>query len=143
MLVELVNHVSVRTGLDAARALDAVGIVLNAADRQGAPMASLLFERVAGARTLAACMGAETGAATGVIARLIEQTPAGRDAVAEDMIRALQRAGLGHRQIGALLPAIGGFVEQTYGLRGVGHLGDVLAPTKDTASAKDPVAAQI
>lgn len=143
MLVQFVNHVSQRTGMHTAKALDAIGIVLNAADRQGAPLAALLFERVPGARTLAACMGAETGAATGVIARLIEQTPGGRDSVAEDMIRCLQKAGLGHREIGALLPAIGAFAEATFGVECSGHLGDVLAPaTSDAHGMHAPAAAQ-
>lgn len=137
MLAEFVNHVAQATRTDTAKALDAIGIVLNAADRQGAPMASLIFERIAGARTLAACMGAETGAATGVIARLIEQTPAGQSAVAEKMLLSLLKTGLGHAQIGALLPAIGEFAETRLGLDGLGHMGDVLGQAPAVADVRD------
>ncbi len=56
-------------------------------------MADEIFERVPGARTLAANMGAQIGAATGVIARLIERTPGGRVAVAEQVIRDLHKQG--------------------------------------------------
>lgn len=126
MLAEFVQHISLETGLSPKTAREALGIVLNAADRQGASYAQEIFEKVAGARTLAARMGAEAGAATGLIARLIEQTPGGRSEVVQQMLRSLQRAGLGHNQIGALFPAISGFVSSEFGIRGIGHLGDFL-----------------
>lgn len=125
MLAEFVKHIASDTGLSQKKAKAALGIVLNAADRQGTPFAWEIFERVPGARTLAAEMGAHVGAATGVIARLIEQTPGGRRNVTEQTVRNLQREGLGTREIGALLPAIGAFAESMFGVTGVGHLGDV------------------
>jgi hypothetical protein len=79
-------------------------------------------------------MGAEVGAATGVIARLIEQTPGGRKAVAEQMLRDLQKEGLGHGEIGSLFPAIGKFSETTFGISGAGHLGDVLGGDAEATS---------
>lgn len=142
MLAALIDHVAREADLAPAKAVDAVGIVLNAADRQGAEMAARIFQNVAGARTLAACMGAETGAATGVIARLIEQTPGGQVNVAEDMIRSLQRAGLGHREIGALLPAMGSFADNSCGLWGSGHLGDVLG-RRDAEDVDDDMSDEV
>lgn len=126
MLADFIKHIASDTGLNQKKAKAALGIVLNAAERQGAPFADEVFERIPGARTLAASMGAHVGAATGVIARLIEQTPGGRRTVTEQMIRSLQREGLGNNEIGALFPAIGAFVSSVFGVRGVGHLGDVL-----------------
>ncbi|HOY77409.1 MAG TPA: hypothetical protein PLN33_06355 [Hyphomonadaceae bacterium] len=126
MLNAFVKHVSKTTGLPFETAEAAIGIVLNAADRQGAPMADEIFERVPGARVLAANMGSQVGAATGVIARLIERTPGGRTAVAEQVIRDLQKQGLGHKEIGRLYPAIGKYAESAFGVSGIGHLGDML-----------------
>jgi hypothetical protein len=125
MLPEFIEFVASDTGLSQTKAKAALGIVLNAADRQGTPFAGEIFERIPGARTLAASMGAEVGAATGVIARLIEQTPGGKRAVTEQTLRNLQKAGLGNNEIGALFPAIGAFAASAFGIAGVGHLGDV------------------
>jgi hypothetical protein len=133
MLGEFVNHIALETGLSPKTARAALGVVLNAADRQGAAYASEIFERVAGARTLAARAGAEQGVATGVIARLIEQTPGGRKAVAEQMLASLHKEGLGHNEIGALFPAISSFVSSEFGIRGIGHLGDFLGGPADTS----------
>jgi hypothetical protein len=126
MLPDLIKHIASDAGLSQKKAKAALGIVLNAAERQGAPLADEIFERVPGARTLAASMGVQVGAATGVIARLIEQTPGGRRCVTEHMIRSLQQQGLGNNQIGALFPAIGAFATSVFGVSGVGHLGDML-----------------
>ncbi len=125
MLSDFVKHIASDTGLSQKKAKAALGIVLNAAERQGAPFADEVFEKIPGARTLAAEMGAEVGAATGVIARLIERTPGGRRAVTEQTIRDLQRHGLGTREIGALFPAISAFADTVFGVPGVGHLGDM------------------
>lgn len=126
MLTDLVDHISHHTGLSGQDARSALGIVLNAADRQGASLSREIFERVPGSRTLAAKMGDEIGASTGVIARLIEQTPGGRVAVIEHMTKALTARGLGPAEIGSLFPAIQGFAESEFGVRGFGHLGDAL-----------------
>jgi hypothetical protein len=126
MLAEFVQHVAMETGLAPKTARVALGVVLNAADRQGAGFAQEIFERVAGARTLAAKAGSDAGVPTGVIARLIEQTPGGRKAVAEQMLQCLVKEGLGPNQIGALFPAISSFALSEFGVRGVGHLGDIL-----------------
>jgi hypothetical protein len=134
MLPEFIKHIASDTGLNQKTAKAALGIVLNAAERQGAPLADEIFERVAGARVLAASMGAQVGAATGVIARLIEQTPGGRRSVTEQMIRSLQREGLGNNEISALFPAIGAFASSVFGVQGVGHLGDMLG-TFNTGTA--------
>ncbi len=125
MLSSFIKHVSKAVGLPAEKAEAAIGIVLNAAERQGAPIADEIFERVPGARTLAARMGAQVGAATGVIARMIERTPGGRIAVAEQVIRDLHKEGLGNTEIGRLFPAIGKYAESAFGVSGVGHLGDM------------------
>ena len=140
MLNAFIKHVSKATGLSLKSAETALGIVLNTADRQGAPLADEVFERVPGARTLAAQMGAEIGAATGGIARLIERTPGGRQAVAEQVIRDLHRAGLGTQEVGLLFPAIGSYAESTFGVKGVGHLGDIFGALNVHKSAVRSVA---
>ncbi len=126
MLNAFINEVSKATGLAEDKAGEALGIVLNAADRQGAPIADELFERIPGARTLAATMGSQVGAPTGVVARLIERTPGGRQAVVERLIEDLHELGLGPGQISRLFPAISKYAETAFGVSGVGHLGDVL-----------------
>ena len=94
MLNAFIGQVSEATGLAEGEAKAAIGIVLNASERQGAPLANEIFERVPGARTLAATMGNEVGAPTGVLARLIERTPGGRQAVVERLIEDLHAQGL-------------------------------------------------
>ena len=140
MLNAFVKHVSQSIGMPLDRTEAAIGIVLNAADRQGAPIADEIFERVPGARVLAANMGATVGAATGVIARLIERTPGGRMAVAEQAIRDLHKQGLGNKEIGRLFPAIGKYAESAFGVSGVGHLGDMFGAVNAPASAVSSVA---
>ncbi len=126
MLKDLIKSVSEDTGLSQTRARKALGIVLNASERQGAPFTRELYKKMPGARTLAAKAGEEVGAATGPIARLIEQTPGGRMSVATTMIRNLQKAGLGHAEIAGLFPAVSKFCKAKYGLGGFAHLGDLL-----------------
>lgn len=126
MMKDLIKHVSKATGLSQKEARVALGIVLNATERQGSAFTTALYKKMPGARTLSARIGDETGAASGVIARLIEQTPGGRMSVATNMIRNLQKKGLGHTEIAAIFPAISSFCEERYGLKGFGHLGDLL-----------------
>ena len=126
MLDTLIGHVAKTAGIEAQTSREALGIIMNAAERQGAPFAEAMYEKVPGSRTLAATMGAEVGAATDEIARLIEQTPGGRRHVTAMMISDLQARGLGHQSIGEILPAISRFAEQQLGLEGFGHLGDLL-----------------
>lgn len=133
MLRDLVRSVAVETGITQAKAREALGIILNAAERQGSPFADELFSRLPGARTLSARTGSEIGAPNGVIARLIEQTPGGRRAVAQEMIGNLQACGLGHKEIGMMLPAISGFAADTYDIIGFGHLGDLIGSDGDIA----------
>lgn len=142
MLSDLVKHIAAETGMSQKKSRAALGVVLNAAERQGADIVRSIYQELPGARTLSAKMGAEVGAATGPIARLIEQTPGGRRAVAEQMLRDLHSQGLGHAEIGGLFPALGGFVEARYGLSGMGHLGDILGTGAVAASnAQDSASA--
>jgi hypothetical protein len=136
MLNDFVKHIATSTGMSGKKARSALGIVLNAAERQGSEFATRLYQEIPGARTLSAKMGAEVGASTGVIARLIEQTPGGRRMVAEQMIRSLQKEGLGHAEIGGLFPAIGEFASSEFGIQGGGHLGDVFAAREAAASVR-------
>jgi len=99
MLDTLISHVATIAGIESNTSRDAVGIILNAAERQGAAFADAMFEKVPGARPLAATMGAEVSAATGEIARLIERTPGGRRHVTAMMISDLQARGIGHQAI--------------------------------------------
>jgi hypothetical protein len=140
MLNAFINEVSKATGLPEDKASEALGIVLNAADRQGAPIADEFFERIPGARTLAATMGSQVGAPTGILARLIERTPGGRQAVVERLLADLHELGLGPNQIGRLFPAISTYSESAFGIAGVGHLGDVLGALNAPASGVSSVA---
>ncbi|MEL7129835.1 MAG: hypothetical protein AAGK23_09825 [Pseudomonadota bacterium] len=101
MLKDLIKHVGSETGLTQAKTRAALGVVFNAAERQGSPFAAALFQRLPGARTLSAKTGVSHGAATGEIARLIEQTPGGRRHVVAEMFRTLHSLGLGHQEMWA------------------------------------------
>lgn len=136
MLNDFVKHIATSTGMSGKKARSALGIVLNAAERQGAEIAARIYQELPGARTLSAKMGAEIGASTGVIARLIEQTPGGRKMVAEQMIRSLQKEGLGHAEIAGLFPAIGEFASSEFGIHGAGHLGDVFGAREAVAAVR-------
>ena len=141
MLNDLITHTAGATGLKADIAKKAIGIVFNSAERQGSPMADTLFKKIAGARTLSARTGSDIGACSGIIARMIEQTPGGRRHVASCMIRELHTLGLGHKEIGQLLPAIASFAEDTYGLTGFGHMGDLFGTDMDADLPRTAVAA--
>ena len=138
MLKNMIKTAADATGLTQTDARMAIGIVLNTAERQGSPLAEAIFCKMPGARTLSATIGSDTGAATGVIARLIEQTPGGRRHVGEGMFTSLHKAGLGHKQIALLLPSISTYMKTTYGMDAFGHLGDLVVtdmmPTLDKAA---------
>lgn len=140
MLDAFISDVSKATGLARPKAEAAIGIILNAAERQGAPIADEFFERVPGARTLAASMGSQVGAPTGVLARLIERTPGGRLAVVERLMADLHAQGLGPNEIGRLFPAISKFSESAFGVSGVGHLGDIFGALNAPADRVSSVA---
>ena len=127
MLNDLIAHIAKTNGLVDSIAKQALGIILNAAERQGSPAAPVMFRTIPGARILAARTGSEIGAPVGEIARLIEQTPGGRRLVAVEMIATLHRIGLDHIAIGNLLPTIGGWMERTHGIEGFAHIGDLVA----------------
>ena len=139
MLKNLIKTCADATGLTQAKTREALGIVLNTAERQGSPLAEAMFRKMPGARTLSAKTGADTGAATGVIARLIEQTPGGRRHVGEGMFTSLHKAGLGHKEISKLLPSISSYMQLTYGMEAFGHIGDLVVA--DMRSAKQDAAA--
>lgn len=127
MMIDLIAHIATRNGLADTASKQALGIVLNGAERQGSPLAEVMFKKIPGARVLAARTGVEIGAPTGEIARLIEQTPGGRRRVALSMISALQDAGLDHKAIGNLLPSIGSWMQSVHGMNDFGHLGDLMS----------------
>ena len=139
MLKNLIKTCADSTGLTQAKTREALGIVLNTAERQGSPLAEAIFRKMPGARTLSAKTGADTGAATGVIARLIEQTPGGRRHVGAGMFTSLHKAGLGHKQISQLLPSISSYMQITYGMEAFGHIGDLIVA--DMQIAKQAAAA--
>jgi hypothetical protein len=126
MLNDLIRTTSEKAGLDESQAREALGVLFNTAERQGAPLIEKVFSRMPGARTLSATTGAQTGAATGTIARLIEQTPGGRQHVSLSMFASLHKIGLGHAQIAQLLQCVGAHMEKTYNVSGIGHLGDLI-----------------
>lgn len=136
MLDDLTAHIAKTSGLAEPIARQALGIVLNAADRQASPFALAIFKTIPGARALSARTGNRLGAPTGEIARMIEQTPGGKRLVARDMITALHGVGLDHKDIGMLLPAISAHMEDAHGLTGFGHLGDLIGSDLDAAEAR-------
>lgn len=135
MLSDLIKTTAKTTGLDEASARHALGILFNTAERQGAPLIEKVFSRMPGARTLSASTGAQTGAATGTIARLIEQTPGGRQHVSLSMFSRLHDAGLGHAQVASLLQCVSTHMDRTYGMKDIGHLGDLIVT--DTAVTEE------
>ena len=139
MLKNLIKTCADTTGLTQSKTREALGIVLNTAERQASPLAEAIFRKMPGSRTVSATTGAEQGAATSVIARLIEQTPGGRRHVGEGMFSSLHKAGLGHKEISQLLPAISKYMQITYGMEAFGHLGDLVVA--DMLTAKQGTAA--
>ena len=130
MLKHLIRHVAQTTGLNGQTSRAALGILLSASDRQGSPFMKELNQRFPAVRKLVNQSRQVYGGAKGEIAQLIEQTPGGRMAVATTMIRNLQKAGLGHSEIAGIFPAVSSFCEEKYGLKGFGHLGDLLGNGK-------------
>lgn len=106
MLKDIISVAAIETGLEEPVARHAVGIVFNAAQRQGSDLIERVFAQVPGARTLWASTATREGSPRGPIAQLIEQTPGGRRHVSFDMFLRLQRAGLGHAEIAALMTSI-------------------------------------
>lgn len=141
MLKNLIKTCADSAGMTQVNARKALGIVLNTAERQGSPLAEAIFRKMPGARTLSATTGADEGAATGVIARLIEQTPGGRRHVGEGMFSSLHRAGLGHKEISKLLPSISTYMKTTYGMEAFGHLGDLVVADMLTGAQATAAAA--
>lgn len=136
MLTDIVAHIAKTNGLSDETARKALGIVLNAAERQATPIADAMFRIIPGARALSATTGHELGVPTGTLARLIEQTPGGRRHVSRWMITSLHAIDLDHKAIGQLLPAIAGYMQDTHGLEGFGHLGDLIGADLDAAIAE-------
>lgn len=134
MMNDLIAHIAKANGLAEPLARQALGILLNCADRQGAPLAAAMFRAVPGTRALAARAGSDIGAPTGDIARLIEQTPGGRRRVVEHMFTALHAAGIDHAATGRLLPSIGAWLQDSCGLEGFGQLGAVIAQDGETGA---------
>ncbi|WP_375210352.1 hypothetical protein [Hyphomonas jannaschiana] len=137
MMNDLTAHIAKTSGLADPIAKQALGIVLNAAERQASPFADAMFKTLPGARALSARTGSELGAPVGEIARMIEQTPGGKRRVAREMITALHGIGLDHKNIGALLPAISTHMEELHGLTGFGHLGDLIGSDLDSDAKAD------
>ena len=135
MLDAIVTHIATTIGSSEQTAEKALGIVLNAAERQGAPFAEAIYTVLPGARILAANTGDAIAAPTGSIARLIEQTPGGRRHVAMGMVTALHAIGLDHKGIGQLFPAIADHMQSEHGLTGFGHLGDLIGSDLDAVVA--------
>lgn len=106
MLKDIISVAAIETGLEEPVARHAVGIVFNAAQRQGSDLIERIFAQVPGARTLSASTATREGAPLGPIAQLIEQTPGGRRHVSFNMFLRLQRAGLGHAEIAALMSTL-------------------------------------
>lgn len=141
MLTDIVAHIARTNGLEETTAKQALGIILNAADRQGSPLATHMFKALPGARALAARTGSELGAATGEIARLIERTPGGRRVVTRGMLRSLQKTGLDNQAIGDLMPTIGAYMEEVFNIPSLGHLGDLLGTDAEATEVDSAVEA--
>ena len=140
MLNQLVDYIAQEVRISRAEAAQAVGVLLNAADRQGAAFAQELFALLPGAREAADRAGAEMGAGAGVVARLIDRSPAGRAAMIEQAMRALHRQGLGSRQIGQLPRAIAGFVQARLGTAPDVTVGALFGGAPDVTDTRRQVA---
>ena len=127
MLYDLIRFTAKKTGLSDSQARQALGILFNTAERQGASMVQVVFDHVPGARLLSTSTGIQTGAATGPIAQLIEQTPGGRRHMAMTMFSRFHEIGLGHEQVSRLLGCVGTYMKKTHKVDGIGHLGDLVA----------------
>ncbi|MEO1474826.1 MAG: hypothetical protein AAFS13_00465 [Pseudomonadota bacterium] len=143
MYRDLVKHVGIQTGLTQAKARAALGIVFNAAERQASPFAGAMFKKLPGARTASAKAGSELGTCTGEIARLIERTPGGRRHVFSRMFRDLQQLGLGHEEIGKILPAVSEYMSHTYDQNEFGHLGDLIGTDLDVYGESSSATASV
>lgn len=141
MLKNMIKSAAEATGLSQVKTKEAIGIVLNTAERQGSPLSEAVFQKMPGARTLSAKTGSQLGADTSPIARLIEQTPGGRRYIGEGMFTNLHKAGLGHEQIAKLLPSISGYMQLTYGMEAFGHIGDLVVADMAGVAQKSAVAA--
>ncbi|MFN7054302.1 hypothetical protein [Hyphomonas sp.] len=135
MMTDLTAHIANTSGLGEPQARQALGIVLNAAERQDSALASTVFRAVPGARQLAARAGSDIGAPTGEIARLIEQTPGGRRRVVAQMFSALHALGLSHAEIAAIPGAIASWMQTHYGTSALTGLGSLIAHDADAAAA--------
>ena len=135
MMNDLIAHLAKSGGLAEPTARQALGIFLNAAERQNAPLARAVFRAVPGTRQLAARAGSDIGAPVGDIARLIEQTPGGRRRVVEHMFSALHDTGLGHAEIARLPTEVGNWMAGRYGQTGLGDLGAIIAHDREPAAA--------
>ena len=107
MLNSLIAEASERADIDDATARRAIGIVLNAAERQGSEMIETVFADFPEARRLSVVTARDEQTPVGSIARLIEQTPGGRRHVALDMISRLHKLGLGHKAVAEIMAATG------------------------------------
>jgi hypothetical protein len=84
MMNDLTAHIAKTSGLADPIAKQALGIVLNAAERQASPFADGDVHDAFPARApLSARTGSELGAPVGEIARMIEQTPGGKRRVTQ------------------------------------------------------------
>jgi hypothetical protein len=135
MMTDLTAHIAKTSGLGEPLARQALGIVLNAAERQDSALAGAVFRTVPGTRQLAARSGSEIGAPTGEIARLIEQTPGGRRRVVEQMFSALHALGLGHAEISVIPGAIAGWMQARYGAGSFTGLGGLIGHDTDAEAA--------
>ena len=135
MLNDLTAHLARHNGLSEEIARKALGLVLNAAERQASPFATSVFRTIPGARALSARPGSDIGAPIGEVARMIEQTPGGKLVVAQSMISELHKIGLDHKAIGQLLPSISVYMDEQHGLVGFGHLGDLIGSDLDAIAA--------
>ena len=57
------------------------------------------------------------------------------------MFTSLHKAGLGHKEIAQLLPAISGYMQTTYGMESFGHLGDLVVADMLTGEKREVAAA--
>ena len=133
MLYDLIRETSKRTGLDTVTARQALGILFSTAERQGAPMIKPVFDHVPGARLLSQSTGMKMGASSNPIAQLIEQTPGGRQHVSMSMFTKFHEIGLGHKEVAEVLASVGKYMEKTHKIYGIGHLGDLIVTSNDSA----------
>jgi hypothetical protein len=133
MLQSVIDDIASRCRIPADIAEKALGSLIAASERQGAPFSSAILSAAPDARRLADAAMAD--APRGALARLIERTPGGRVAVIQQMLTQLRQLGLGPNDTGALISAAAEACATHLGVAGL-NLGDLFGSPHGASSQR-------